>query len=423
MTSYSDACNRWVRRMQGETHLRELRSSSVIPDGDRLYSFGTHFELARPLRDRKGKVTGYLLNGQRFSARTGQHQSAVRNALRDVKVPVVIIPHPALEQAGVELSTVQVINVSKDTFETKRHRSTEIPEGARWRSEDVWENQEPTELDYANALAQGIVDAKKHHEYRLKLHTEKPEVFQDPGPFEPPTREDIRVHSKRVKVGQTQKLFSAARSWREIKVTETPDGPVYEWETWEHRLGESLIRARVEWRDWSSEGWEVHRRWAYFLSGFDHQESTPLYFFCELPRGSKPKTVAEAYEVLKPDPVKMAEQMGRKVSRQGDIFAVPTRLDRKTLKAMGARIEKRTMAKLELSPVQRVRQEANLPYILKTNHTATEVAYLPNGVTMARGVLYHDPQDREQDHVRRRMGDGASWHIVIKNTVPTAGRR
>ena len=167
---------------------------------------------------------------------------------------------------------------------------------------------------------------------------------------------------------------------------------------------------------------KMHHRWAYYLSGFDHAESRPLYFFAELPRGAKPTTVAEAYEVLKPDPVKLAEQMGRPIFRQGDIFGVPTTLDRKVLKAQGARIERRTQAKLELSPIMREIQPANLPYVLGTNHTATEVAYLPNGVTLARGTMYHDPDGRNADHARRRIGDGKSWHIVVKNTVPIVRR-
>ena len=169
---------------------------------------------------------------------------------------------------------------------------------------------------------------------------------------------------------------------------------------------------------------KAHHRWAYYLSGFDHEEARPLYFFAELPRGAKPTTVAEAYEALKPDPVKMAEQMNRSVFRQGDIFGIPMEtVDAKALKAQGARIERRKMAILELEPVMREVQPANLPYVLNTNHTATEVAYLPNGVTLARGTMYHDPQGRRADHARRRIGDGKSWHVVIKNTVPIATRR
>ena len=48
-----------------------------------------------------------------------------------------------------------------------------------------------------------------------------------------------------------------------------------------------------------------------FLSGFDHNERRPSYFLCELPPGCTAGTLAEAYEALKPDGVRLAEQMGR----------------------------------------------------------------------------------------------------------------
>ena len=165
---------------------------------------------------------------------------------------------------------------------------------------------------------------------------------------------------------------------------------------------------------------KLHHRWAYYLSGFDHAEARPLYFLCELPRGAKPTTVAEAYEALKPDPVKLAEQMGRPIERQGDIFAIPTELDRAALKAKRARFARR---KVDKERTNRWRRVGDFPYILNTNHTATEVAYLPGGVTRARGVMYHDPAGRPQDHARHKLGDGKTWHIVIKNTVPTTVRR
>jgi hypothetical protein len=56
--------------------------------------------------------------------------------------------------------------------------------------------------------------------------------------------------------------------------------------------------------------------------------------------------------------------------------------------------------------------------LLGTNHRATEVARMPNGSTLARGQLYHDPIGREKDHVARKLGDGQTWHLIIKNTVP-----
>lgn len=141
-------------------------------------------------------------------------------------------------------------------------------------------------------------------------------------------------------------------------------------------------------------------RTAYFISDFDAQEPNPLYFFCELPPGVKPTTLEDAIEALKPEPVLVAEQEGRSVERQGDIFAIElAAINRKALKAANARFEK-------------------MGELLGTNHVATEVAHLPNGVTVARGTLHHRPPHRRPDHVRHKLGEGKTWHVVTKNTVP-----
>jgi hypothetical protein len=357
MTSADDAIRRWADIMEGKTTQRPLRASNVFVEDDRVYSYGHHFELARPLRDKQGKVLSYLLNGDTFSVTTNKHQWSVRNALTGKDT--VIIPHSALEAAGVDRDSIKILGRLEDRWENRRHHSETFPVGAHWREERVWD-----------------------------------EVREREAP------------SRKV-------LGSSRAQWSpEITVTTRTDGTkFYDWVTVHHWLGESLIRAKVVWWGKGADGFRTRTRWATFLSGFDHQESRPLYFFCEMPYGFKGTTVPEAYEALKPDPVIMAEQMGRSWTRQGDIFAVPTRLDRKALVARGARLEKR-------APMNAPRP-TNLPYILNTNHTATEVAYLP-GVTLARGVLYHDPGDRGPDHARRKMGDGKAWHIVVKNTVPIA---
>lgn len=140
------------------------------------------------------------------------------------------------------------------------------------------------------------------------------------------------------------------------------------------------------------------RRTAKFLSGFDRNESRMSYFFCELPKTTA-TTVEDAIEALKPDTVRMAEQMGRQVIRQGDIFAVEL-----------AQITKRTLRKNGASFVKQGR-------LLNTNHVATEVAYMPDGTTIARGCLTHKPEfGRRPDHARVTLR--GEWFIILKNTVP-----
>lgn len=453
------AIQRWVDRMTGRTDRGFLSSGNILCREDAIYSYGSHFEMARPLKDKKGKIHAFLLNGDTYSNTTSGHQSTVRQTLARTGIQQVIIPHEALAGAGIDLDSIQLVDVSADRHETIQHHFTERQEGWVVKREEIFGYR-----DYTPEELQAIVDKKDAdalQSYNLRLgwvEKEGPDSFwakhpePRPEPFKVEKLEPYERHTW-CSLGTKDVLYTSARRGApEIAITVDDDGTThYRWTTYRHWLGESLIRAKVQWSRWETcrwcegSGWgigpaiwhgdqsvrcfpcrgrggaaKLHHRWATFLSGFDHAEARPLYFLCELPRGAKPATVAEAYEALKPEPVKMAEQMNRPVERQGDIFAVPTTLDNKVLKARGARIERRRVDK---NPDQPWLKQGSFPYILNTNHTASEVAYLPDGVTLARGTMYHDPADRPQDHARHKLGDGKTWHIVIKNTVPTTVRR
>lgn len=391
MHSAHAAITRWRDVVQGKTNLRLLRSSSVFAEGDKIYSFGHHFELGRVLRNAKGEIRLYLLNGERVSMHTSQHQSTLRNALRSTDVPKVIIPFAALEEAGINLDSILLIHDMPERSETIHHRTHELPQGAHWET-GGYIRTPMSDKEIAETIAHWNEYRKEHNQDLVTLEEVKADDRYAHSTHHHRWDDNLRV------------LHSGKASWSpEVTVTKNEDGTTtYEWTTHQHWLGDSLIRARVEWME---EG-QQHHRWATFLSSFDYQEPAPLYFLCELPYRARPQTVDEAYEALKPDPVKMAEQMGRSYTRQGDIFAVTatTVTRRKLRETKGVRMEK-------------------YGRILGTNHVATEVAYLPGGLTIARGCLYHRPSGRVADHVRRRLGDGKAWHVVVKNTVPTAGRR
>ena len=133
-------------------------------------------------------------------------------------------------------------------------------------------------------------------------------------------------------------------------------------------------------------------RKAYFLAAHDKRDGS--YFLCELPKveGKTPRTLADAYELLKPEPVLLAEQMKRRVKRQGDMFLVPT----KTFKPTKGR--HRTPG-----------------FLLRKNHMATDV-FVVGDTTYARGKVRHAPSGRRADHASVRLG--RRWHLVVQNTVP-----
>jgi hypothetical protein len=176
-----------------------------------------------------------------------------------------------------------------------------------------------------------------------------------------------------------------------------PDGQ-WAWTTWRHLLGASVFRASYTVRE--GEDWQPVTRTAYFLSAFDEQEPSPLYFLCQLPGGTAPATVDGALEALKPPEVTEAEVAGLTVTRQGDVFAIP--LDLPTRKIPG-----------------KTRRAASL---LGLSHTATEVRDGGDGATYARGILRHRPPYRSPDHVCRPMGDRKTWHLIVRNTVPVDDR-
>lgn len=444
MAKHHEVAARWLDIALGKTTKRPLRSRNMFTGENRIFSYGTHFELGRVLLDRRRRPISILLNGDNFSNTTSGHQSVVRNVVARSGMPSVIIPFSALDSAGIDRASVEIVHVLADRNEVTKHNSTSPPPAAVWVTVEDTEYQEyPSEVLEAKVAARNA-ELVRSWEHRRDWAQDKPDSYwggwllEHPTPPEPSfTLDDLDYHQRHhwVVTGTHQGLKVSNRKYADtVTVTPQEDGStLYTWETRRHWLGESLVRAKTTWttritcKTCSGTGGnpdrsddtkrydddffcptcagrggrtKSHSRTSFYLSGFDHQEARPLYFFCELPKGAAPTTVAEAYEALKPTAVKLADEAGREYTRQGDIFGIPVvSVDTRQLRLMGARFEKR-------GP------------LLNTNHVATEVAYLPDGTTLARGVLYHAPEWRQPDHARRRLNPG--WNVVVKNTVPLA---
>lgn len=421
---HDDIATRWANREMGRDdrpNFRARRDNMFGEDGA-LYSYGHHFELARPLRtdpSDRDYVSAWLLNADRYSVTTTRHQSTVRNVLARTGRPMILLPYDALSSAGIDRDTIRPVDVTEDGWERIPHRSTTRPEGARMVTHNVTKMVDLTDDELAAVVDKRNADAVEEWETRKRWADEADEgnnywrtwLENNPEPrrytiddLQPWDRQEHRV------VGTRDQWYVGRGS---NPLTRQDDG-TWTWETTRHWLGASLFRAAVR-----TGPTRRHRRWAYFLSAFDEQESTPLYFLAELPRDARPTTVAEAVEALKPEVVKVAEIMGRDVTRQGDIFAVPMPgLDKRALRKAGATFERR---KANTYHVGRWSSHGSpTAALLGQNHYATEVARMPDGTTYARGTLWHDPLWRAPDHARRRMGDGKTWHLIVKNTVPVA---
>ena len=327
MASISDIITRWVREVR-KPDPRYLRSASanVMVYNDRLWSYGTHFELARWVEPTGEHQGFWLLNGDNYSVSTSRHQSEVRSAVEATGEQVVILPHTTLRSAGIRIESVVPVHVTKD------------------RMIETWDTVPASRLPQWTQLSMTF--------------------YLDMG-----------------------------------DLVDLGDG-TYRRKTTRHVLGESVFRAQYQ-TYVSGEGYVETT--AHFLSAFDHQETNQHYFLCQLPEPAA--TVDEAFHLLRPEDVQKADALSLQVVRQGDIFGVPAEL-----------ITTRELRKAAVGG-------GKAHELLGTSHIATEVIITPgegdSTQTWARGILRHRPGfGRAPEHRQQKLGDGKTWHMIMKNTVP-----
>jgi hypothetical protein len=304
-------------------------------DGDELYSFGTHFVLAKLIALGKNKRGFWLVNGDRYSSRTTGHQNETRSALARTGLPMLIVPFSALDEANIKYTSIRPADITADRWEPVTRYASKREDIHSW---DVFEG-EPEQLPDG------------HWKYTGRQH----------------------------RLGES--VFTA--SYLTARNVNDPDGNI---RLHAGRSDERRVRR------------EYVNRTRTFLSAFDTNETQPLYFLAELPAKAHPKTVDEAREALKPEPVKEAEANGITVLRQGDVFAIPT-----DLATRGFPHREKYMR------------------VLGVNHTVTEGTRVKAGglYTYGRGVLRHDVGPwREREHKNVKLGDGKTWYRLVKNTVP-----
>lgn len=469
-TQYVES-GKWPTNASG-TRALSMEGHSIFADGDTIYSYGRHFPMATAIRNKNGSVRLILVNGDTYSSTTSQHQGSVRAAVSRMGYPSVIVPFSALDAASIVRDTIELVEVRPDRHEQIPRVSDERP-GAHKKMVDP---EGRTVL--VSRSASGIHDTVEDRFYEspggygndigqwrewpadAKEPTDAIVLDERPVPDQPSVlsereaweawRERYRdyahrevPHRKPLMVDNPNESEVGRRHW--LTATRDESG-MWHWTEHRHWLGDSCFRAKVReaivHEEWGpavqsgSEAWDLgystlrsgqhpehgtspypHGGWAYnertewkqrsayFLSSFDYQEARPLYFLCELPRGKRPTSVEHAYQLLRPAPVLFADEAGLEVTRQGDVFAVPTSLTTKEIKSRLKRGEYVTKRR----------------HVLGTEHSCTEVAICKGGEVYGRGVMYHDVGGfRERDHARRKMLDGKTWHLLVRNTVPRA---
>ena len=310
---------------------------------DTIFSYGTHFPLAEIIPSGSTARGWWLLNGDRWGGSggwgrsTSSQQFEVRKLAEASGLPVLILPFSALAEAGISHDSIQVVD--------------ELPDRHTW--EPRVRDKEPSEWER----------------------------------------------------GESASAIDYSRNWRQL------DDGRWSYEARVHHLGESLFTAEYSYtartggyHDFETHNWvpgtsEPHRGTGYFLSAFDENEpGFGLYFLAQMPDGAYPQTVAEAREAMKPAAVRFAENDGLEVLRQGDVFAVKTRIATKELPGPSKRSEP----------------------VLGVNHEVTEVRVDGTGSTFGRGIMRHRPREwgRSPEHRNLKLGDGKTWYELVRNTVP-----
>jgi hypothetical protein len=425
-------------------------------------------------------MNGDRWGGGGWSA-TNRHQSETRSAIAQVitdamkkgkRIESILIPFSALNGAGVDIGTIRPLHVREDRSEVIERQSrylNDVPRHMRTRTEydTRTASVESLKTNGAPGYTRAAFGSSRRHTY-IDLSGSG---YFDPEKGEIQTRTvgDIEY---RVRVTFPDSVVSPSYapagtvwahwemigddegnvSWREpreVPAVTPDDSGLYHWTENRHWLGDSLFTAEVSRTETelivtrsrevadASGGHIGYRssnigqryvigrsektiRTRYrFLSSFDYNEPAPLYFLAALPKSSRAATVEDAYTDLMPRSVAAAIAAGKDVIRQGDIFAIETGLTKEEVYTRSYARSRRSVAQGRgaARPGEIGADLASrLVRIFGTAHTATEVAVTPEGVTYIRGRMYHDSTPR--DHVTRVLGDGETWYVTVRNTVP-----
>lgn len=377
------AVSRWAAQIDGPPEHRSMEGGNVFANGDTIYSYGHHFPMAHIVRDAKGKAAFVLVNGDNYSVTTAGHQSLVRGAIHGTGTQALVVPFTALKAAGIDQKSITPLEIVADTW-TVNYRMTTVEQMASGY--------------YAKCEDDGqwtVNDPRNGWENRTRIVCER----QDDGRYSVPHFRHWLGEAifKATVTGETERLAT------EDEIAQNLHTYVYGTRT------RRVIVTRT-------------KRTAKFLSAFDHNEARECYFLCELPR-TKAVTVEEAFEALKPLAVVNALAAGLPVQRQGDIFAIPTSLTTRELKARAIPAEVNGWAtndEGQSTVVVTTTAIRKREILLSTNHTLSEVVVTKDG-TYGRGTMRHEPgQWREADHARIKLGNGKGWFRILRNTVPQA---
>lgn len=392
-----------------------------------------------------------LLNGDGLEGFNAQEwQTQVRDAAQAEFgwEHCAVVPYMALRGAGINPETFKLIHVTQD--EIVRQNISVLPIDGREAMAyftNLVENHTTDRL-----LAAGFVSTRVTTGY----NSYQGEIGNN--------RWQVRYREERLTLGprvyRLENLWlwaqpeHGALGWQQVRIGEgvaDTEGHDF-WISNVHRLGACVFRAH------GPEG--KNHRW---VSAFDQAEPEPLYYLAQLPDRGVCKTYDDAIKLLAPEIVHHARKEGKRVERQGDVFAIETNMTDEQVYSEAKTRVRREIALQEGAVLLRQGMRPQPPAegeirervacaccnsrpwgghgpnarralsIFRTGHTASEVVVRKDGVTFIRGIMYHDPQietpGRRAEHRQVSLGFadqvgsnpyGGKWYIAIRNTVPRA---
>lgn len=436
-------CTEWAKTVAsgGSDGRRRWQGVRVFWEGDTIYSYGYHFPMARILAPNL-----VWMNGDRYSVSTSNHQSELRAALSRYAggAQVLIVPMRAMESAGILLDTLNPVDIQRERFDYTLVERNEPPadmlplrEGTYARfgdgySDAAYNPDNPVGYVLRDGVSQYVRKVGDTYQWHNVRHWLGDAVF---------TAKRWTVDHAGNRVMETAHFISSfdRQESRPLYFLSQLPGPA---DTVEQAI-ESLAPESVHTA--RSMGREVVRQGDMFAipMGTTTRELKALGGVTE--RRKVVKTLVSAYAIetvqkrdalreaakgLRDEP-KVTVKWGRvdiwakrrdaaHTAWRAELFKMVEHLDI-------ARDAEHAYTLFTYEPDEHdYRRQVTGTALYGTAHTATEVCTLPDGRQYARGTMYHEPAVigevwRERDHARRKLGDGKTWHLVARNTVPVTG--
>lgn len=478
MANMDAIATRWAKVMAGtlpsDTRLLNDKQSNLhVGSRSNLYSYGSHFELARIVKPAKG-APFFLLNGDTYSVSTSRHQRVTRAACESTGLPLVIIPHSALTAAGIELDSIRPVDVEPERNEETRHTvnvpglvslGQDVASGNRgWTRDKSWPvDDESTGALSATAKLKGpdgavysVTACKRGFDYSMQTE-------RDCGACEgtgtiagEPCGNPSCTDGKTVPTTGGWRTYDPPKLnyYRNGAGLELIEADKFTYTTYRHWLGGCVFTAKVTMtKENPCPNHEANRaafiedgsphwcpdcrcglsgsgvirttksRTAFFVSSFDENESRALYFLAELPNRipTLDSVTSGTNETCLNRPRTMAEALLSLAPREVKWAMWQGNADVKRQGDIFA-VPVSYIAEHYPIPFRFTAKNETVPLDGTARHIAGELVTFGNGEVYARGTMRHvGGFGARGDHSPLKLG--TEWHRLYRNLVPRATTR